>query len=73
MFNHNDLVRLNHTTGADDHEGRYRIWSVSTVFRVLHPTTTGDVVVSDDSRGLRTVFPLGALVSHRRAEQTQGS
>lgn len=70
-YHPNDRVRLKVPTGSPDHNGQFRTWKPTAIFRVLHVAADGDVVVSEDSRGLRTTLPAGRLVMHKRAEQAQ--
>ena len=72
MFSYGDIVRLIAPTGEADHNGTLRVWSCKTVFRVLHPTHGGEVVVVDDSRGLRVTFQSERLCMVTRAEHTSG-
>ena len=72
MFSYGDTVRLIAPAGEPDHNGTLRVWSVKTEFRVLHPTHNGEVVVVDDSRGLRVTFPADRMCMVRRAEHTNG-
>lgn len=70
-FSPGDLVRVSVPVGTTDHNGSLRTWKPTAIFRVLHVAADGDVVVSEDSRGLRTTLPAGRLVMHKRAEQAQ--